>query len=57
MSDSMHWERWWKHFPGDDIAAVRKWAASAGVEFYKCSMLAFVHCWRKCIASGGDDVE
>ena len=26
-------------------------------DFYECSMQALVHCWRKCIANGGDYVE
>jgi hypothetical protein len=48
-----------QHFPENDavIVALRKWVDSAGKDFYKRSMKALVHCWRKCIASGGDYVE
>jgi histone-lysine N-methyltransferase SETMAR len=44
-----------QHFPDDAIiTAVRKWAASAGVDSYKRSMQALVHRWPKYIASGGN---
>jgi hypothetical protein len=48
-----------QHFPDDNavITAVRKWVASAGTDFYKRSVQALVHHWRKCIASGGDYVQ
>jgi hypothetical protein len=48
-----------QHFPDNDpvMAAVRKWVASAGTDFYERSMQAFVHLWRKGTASGGDYVE
>jgi hypothetical protein len=39
------------------IAAVSKWVASAGADFYERSIQAPVHRWRKCILSGGDYVE
>jgi hypothetical protein len=45
-----------QYFPDND-AAVRKWVASAGADFYKRSMQALVHHRRKCIANGGDYVE
>ena len=32
-----------------------QWVTSSGA--YECGMQAFVHCWLKCIASGGDYVE
>jgi hypothetical protein len=49
----------WATFSDDNtvIKAVRKWVASAGTDFYKHSMQALVHHWRKCIASGGDYVQ
>ena len=48
-----------QHFPSNDavIRAVKQWATSAGADFYECGMQALVHCWRKCIANGGDYVE
>ncbi|PNF28558.1 hypothetical protein B7P43_G12914 [Cryptotermes secundus] len=48
-----------QHFPDNDavIAAVRKWLASAGADFYKRSMQALVHRWQKCITNGGHCVE
>jgi hypothetical protein len=41
-----------QHFPdnGTVIAAVRKWVASIGADFYERS-------WQKCIANGGDSVQ
>ena len=30
---------------------------STGTDFYKHSMQAFVHCWQKYTASGGDYAE
>jgi hypothetical protein len=39
------------------IAAVWKWVASAGADFYERSMEALAHRRRKCIASGGDYVK
>jgi hypothetical protein len=36
---------------------VTKSVASTGADFYKRSMQAFVDCWWKCIANGGDYVE
>lgn len=47
MKDGLHGQ----HFPDDAvIAAVRKWVASAGADFYECSMQALVHrqWWRLC---------
>jgi hypothetical protein len=48
-----------QHFPsnGAFVRAVKQWATSAGADFYKRSMQALVHRWRKCIANGGDYVE
>jgi transposase len=48
-----------QYFPDNDavIAAVRKWVASAGADFYERSMQALVHHWRKCMANGGDYVQ
>jgi hypothetical protein len=48
-----------QHFPDNNavIAAVRKWVASIGADFYERSMQALVHRWRKCIANGGDFVQ
>jgi hypothetical protein len=42
-----------QHFPDNDaaIAAVRKWLASAGSDFYERGIQA------KCITNGGDYVE
>jgi hypothetical protein len=44
MKDRLHGQ----HFPDNDavIAAVRKWVASAGADFYERSMQALVHRWR-----------
>jgi glutamine synthetase type III len=41
IKDGIHGQ----HFPDSDavIAAVRKWAFSAGADFYKHSMQALVH--------------
>jgi hypothetical protein len=38
-----------QHFPDNDavIAAVRKWLASAGANFYECGIQALVHRWQK----------
>ena len=33
------------------------WRPNSGADVYKCSMQAFVHCWQKCLPSGGDCVE
>jgi hypothetical protein len=43
-----------QHFADNDavIAAVRKWLASAGADFYKHSIQALVHRWQKCIMNG-----
>jgi hypothetical protein len=48
-----------QHFPDNDvvIAAVRKWLASAGADFYERRIQALVHRWQKCIMNGGDYVE
>ncbi|PNF23675.1 Mariner Mos1 transposase [Cryptotermes secundus] len=48
-----------QHFPDNDavIAAVRKWLASAGADFYGHGIQALVHHWQKCITNGGDYVE
>jgi len=48
-----------QHFPSNNavVRAVKQWANSAGADFYECGMQALVHCWRKCIAIGGDYVE
>jgi hypothetical protein len=48
-----------QHFPDVDavIAAVRKWVASAGANFYERSLQALVHRWRNCIGNGRDYVE
>jgi hypothetical protein len=39
------------------IAAVRKWLASSGADFYERGIQALVHRWQKCIMNGGDYVE
>ena len=41
----------------DIIAAVKQWVASAGAHFYECDLQALVHCWWKCRANDGDNVE
>jgi histone-lysine N-methyltransferase SETMAR len=48
-----------QHFPDNDavIAAVRKWLASAGSNFYERSIQALVHRWQKCLTNGGDYVK
>jgi len=48
-----------QHFPSYNavVRAVKQWATSAGADFYKRSMQALVHRWRKCIANGGDYYE
>jgi len=48
-----------QHFPNNDavVRTAKQWATTAGADFYECGMQALVHCWRKCIASGGDYVE
>jgi hypothetical protein len=47
-----------QHFPDDTvIAAVRKWVASTGADFYDRSMGTLGHRWRKCITSGGNYVD
>jgi hypothetical protein len=47
-----------QHFPDNAvITAVRKWVASTGTDFYKHSIQALFHHWRKCIASGGDYMQ
>jgi hypothetical protein len=46
-----------QHFPDNaKIAAVRKWVASTGADFYHRSLQALVHRSRKRITSGGDYV-
>jgi len=44
-----------QHFPSNDaiVRAVKQWATSTGADFYKRSMQALVHHWRKCIANVG----
>ena len=37
--------------------AFQQWITFAGADIYEQGMLALVHCWQKCIASGGDCVE
>jgi hypothetical protein len=39
-----------QHFPDNDavIAAVRKWLASAGADFYERGIQALVDHWQKC---------
>jgi hypothetical protein len=48
-----------QHFADNDAvtAAVRKWFASAGADFYECGIQTLVHRWQKCITNGGDYVE
>jgi hypothetical protein len=48
-----------QHFLDNDavIAAVRKWVASAGADFYENSMRALVYRWRKYIPNGDDYVQ
>jgi hypothetical protein len=48
-----------QHFPDNDVvlAAVRKWLASAGADFYERGIQALVHRWQKCITNGGDYVK
>jgi hypothetical protein len=48
-----------QHFPDNNavITSARKWVAFAGADFYKRSMQALVHRWRKCIPNGGEYVE
>jgi histone-lysine N-methyltransferase SETMAR len=55
MKDGLHGQ----HSPSNDaiVRAVKQWATSAGADFYERSMQTLVHCWRKCIANGGDYVE
>jgi hypothetical protein len=45
-----------QHFPSNDaiLRVVKQWA---GADFDECGMQALVHCWRKCIANGGDQVK
>jgi len=47
-----------QYYPSNNtiIAAVKQWVTSAGGEFYKYSMQALIHLWKKikCIANGGD---
>jgi hypothetical protein len=52
MKDGLHVQ----HFPSNDaiVRVVKQWD---GADFYECGMQALVHCWRKCIANGGDYVE
>jgi len=48
-----------KDFPSNNavVQSVKQWATSSGADFYERGMQALVHCWRKCIASGGECVE
>ncbi|PNF23161.1 hypothetical protein B7P43_G03652 [Cryptotermes secundus] len=48
-----------QHFPENDAvtAAVRKWLASSGADFYGRSIQALVNRWQKCITNGDDYVE
>jgi len=48
-----------QHFPSNDavVRPVKQWATSAGADFYERGMQALVHCWRNCVASGGDYIE
>ena len=55
MKDGLHGQ----HFPSSDaiVAAVKQWITSAGADFYKHSIQAFVYHLQKCIANGGDYAE
>ena len=48
-----------QHFPNNSviIAAVKHWITSASADIYECGMQAPVHCWWRCIATGGTYVE
>ena len=55
LKDALRGQR----FPDNNavIAAVKKWTASAGADFYDQGITALVHRWQKCIENGGDYVE
>jgi len=42
---------------GGDFQWWQQWVTSAGADFCERGMQALVHCWQKCITSGGDDAE
>ena len=48
-----------QHFPDDNalLAAVISWVTSSEADFYEHSTQGLVHCWQKCIVSGGAYVE
>ena len=60
--ETKHW-MWAQWGSGWCISAVvtATWKTScvpeSRADFYEHGMQAFVHCWRKCIANGGDYVE
>lgn len=44
-------------FSSGYISTGKKWAVSAGSDFYELGILAFVCFWWKCIANGNDYKE